>query len=212
MALSRRWTLSPWSRFTWSALVSGRSLIDLTRLASVSERVHLVGSHGAEFEVGRILAFGPQQSSLLEVVVDLCRELAQGMAGVLIETKPSSVAVHVRKARRDAADRILEAVRRGPGSLPGVHVIEGKEVVELAVVPHGKGDAVDVLRSRWSATGTLFVGDDSTDEAAFAVLGPGDLGIKVGEGMTKAEYRVPDPASVVRMLERLAQLRGRRGT
>ena len=71
----------------------------------------------------------------------------------------------------------------------------------------GKGDAVDVLRSRWSVTGTLFVGDDRTDEDAFAVLGTGDIGIKVGDGDSAAAWRLPDPASVVGLLRRLAELR-----
>jgi trehalose-phosphatase len=55
---------------------------------------------------------------------------------------------------------------------------------------------------------TLFIGDDVTDEDGFAVLGSGDLGIKVGEGATKAAHRVADPHEVIRVLwnlhERLA--------
>ncbi len=192
---------------TWAAIVSGRALVDLTRMADVTERVHLVGSHGKEFEIGSILAFGAKESSLLEQVVAHCHDLADGRPGVLVEAKPASVAVHVRRATREVAQQVLKAVLDGPGRLPGVHVIEGKEVVELAVMSGGKGDAVDVLRSRWSATGTVFVGDDATDEAAFAVLHDGDLGIKVGAGRTHASWRLPDPASVVDLLVRLATLR-----
>jgi trehalose-phosphatase len=192
---------------TWTTIVSGRSLIDLTQLADVSDRVRLVGSHGAEFEVGAILAFGPTEASLLEVVIEQCHDIVAGSAGVLVETKPASVAVHVRRAAPPVAARVLDDVRTGPGSLEGVHTIEGKDVVELAVMSSGKGDAIDVLRSRWSVTATLFVGDDVTDESAFAALGPGDVGIKVGEGPTGAAWRLPDPASVVALLRRLVELR-----
>jgi trehalose-6-phosphatase len=55
---------------------------------------------------------------------------------------------------------------------------------------------------------TIFIGDDVTDEDGFAVLGSGDLGIKVGAGATKAFHRVADPHEVTRVLwnlhERLA--------
>lgn len=193
--------------YTWSAIVSGRALIDLTRLADVSERVHLVGSHGAEFEVGAIVAFGPVQSTLLQVVVEQCHTLVDGLPGVFVESKPASVAVHVRRATQEVAARVLHVIRTGPGELDGVHVIKGKDVVELAVMSSGKGDAVDVLRTRWAATGTLFVGDDDTDEAAFAVLGKGDVSVKVGMGPTGATWRLADPAAVVRLLRRLDSLR-----
>lgn len=193
---------------TWAAVVSGRALIDLTQLAGMPDHVHLVGSHGTEFELGAIVAVSPTETAVLDTIIAQCRILTLGIDGVLIEEKPASVAVHVRRASRDDADRVLAAVRSGPGRLPGVHVIEGKEVVELAVFPGAKGDGVSALRSRWAITGTLFVGDDVTDESAFAALGTGDVSLKVGEGQSLATWRLPDPDSVVGVLERLAVLRG----
>ena len=53
--------------------------------------------------------------------------------GALLETKPVSVAVHVRNvADRERAHRITEEVIAGPGSWSGVHITTGKEVVELS--------------------------------------------------------------------------------
>jgi len=192
---------------TWAAVVSGRALIDLTQLAGMPSSVHLVGSHGTEFEVGSILAVSPTETELLENVMAQCRALAVGVEGAVIEVKPASVAVHVRRSSRANADRLLSAVRAGPGSLTGVHVLEGKEVVELAVFPGAKGDGVAVLANRWDITATLFVGDDVTDESAFASLGTGDVSVKVGEGESAAKWRLPDPGSVVNLLTRLAAAR-----
>jgi trehalose-phosphatase len=192
---------------TWAAVVSGRALIDLTQLAGMPDSVHLVGSHGTEFEVGSIIAVSPTETALLDTVIAQCRVLCVGVECATIEIKPASVAVHVRRAARADADHLLSAVRVGPGALPGVHVLEGKEVVELAVFPGAKGDGISVLENRWEITGTLFVGDDVTDESAFASLGTGDVSVKVGDGDSLANWRLPDPYSVVDLLNRLAVAR-----
>jgi trehalose 6-phosphate phosphatase len=192
---------------TWAAILSGRALIDLTQLSGMPEHVHLIGSHGAEFEVGTILAVSPTEGDRLGPLVEQCRILVDQIPGVAIEVKPASVAVHVRRARRADAARVLNEVRNGPGSLADVHVIEGKEVVELAVFTGAKADGLDVLRKRWSITGTLFAGDDATDESAFGVLGASDVGVKVGPGPSAAGWRVNGPAAVVHLLERLLELR-----
>ncbi|MHB1163914.1 MAG: trehalose-phosphatase [Candidatus Nanopelagicales bacterium] len=192
---------------TWAAVISGRALIDLTQLAQMPGRVHLVGSHGNEFEVGRILAVSPAEDGLLEALASRCRAITDGVAGAFVEAKPGSVAVHVRMAKRADAERVLAAARRAAGSLPGVHVIEGKDLVELAVFPGAKGDAIHALKERWDVTGVLFVGDDLTDESGFAALGDGDVGVKVGGGSSQAMWRLPDPAAVVDLLARLALAR-----
>jgi trehalose 6-phosphate phosphatase len=74
-------------------------------------------------------------------------------------------------------------------------------------VDASKGSALDLLRSRLGATAALFVGDDVTDETAFAVLRDGDVGVKVGPGETAARYRVEDPEEVTAVLELLAEER-----
>ena len=64
--------------------------------------------------------------------------------------------------------------------------------------------AVDALRKRLHTNAVLFVGDDITDENAFASLRPGDLGIKFGRGPSAAIERVQDPEAVGDLLVFLA--------
>jgi hypothetical protein len=49
--------------------------------------------------------------------------------------------------------------------------------------------------------------DDVTDETAFAVLQPGDVGIHVGLGPSLAGVKVPDPSSLANLLNTLVALR-----
>ena len=63
------------------------------------------------------------------------------------------------------------------------------------------------LRADVGPQGVLFAGDDVTDEDAFAVLGPDDVGIKVGDGHTAAQYRVADPDELAAVLVRFLELR-----
>jgi trehalose 6-phosphate phosphatase len=53
----------------------------------------------------------------------------------------------------------------------------------------------------------LFLGDDVTDETAFARLKSGDVGVKVGDGDTAAEFRVGAPEDVTALLEALLAAR-----
>ena len=91
-----------------------------------------------------------------------------------------------------------------------MHVTHGKQVVELAVVETSKGIALQRLRAMLAADAVLYVGDDVTDETAFAVLGPTDVGVKVGPGETLATYRIDGPEDVRSLLQLLVAERSQR--
>lgn len=192
---------------TTVGVISGRALRDLAVLSRLPAEVHLVGSHGSEFDVGFIQDLDNDARSLLQQVVRDCHAIVDGVPGADIEVKPASVAVHVRRASRGSAEAITRAVEAGPASRGGVHVTHGKEVIELAVVETDKGSAVDQLRHQCGASAALFIGDDVTDEKAFIRLKGSDVGVKVGDGESAARFRVADPGEVVVLLGLLAEER-----
>ncbi len=190
------------------AVVSGRSLADLRTVAAPPQGAVLVASHGAEVDG----ADGPEvDADALAAVTDALDRVAAEHPGTSVEHKPAAAVLHTRRAERDvaaAATRAaLEAADRvGPGA---VHVLEGKEVVEVSVVRADKGTALRDLRERLGVDAVLYAGDDVTDEHAFAVLDPStDVAVKVGDGDTLAAYRLPGPPDVAALLARLAALRG----
>ncbi|SHE76168.1 trehalose-phosphatase [Streptoalloteichus hindustanus] len=192
---------------TTAAVISGRALRDLATLSRLPAEVHLVGSHGSEFDVGFVHALDHAARDLHRRLQTELEQVIADAEGVSLEVKPASLAVHVRRAPAEVAERVLAEVRRGPCTWDGVQVTEGKAVVELAVVQTDKGHALDVLRHQVGATAAIFLGDDVTDEKAFARLHGPDLGLKVGPGETLAGYRIDDTVDVACVLAFLLEER-----
>ncbi|MCW2560251.1 MAG: trehalose-phosphatase [Mycobacterium sp.] len=188
---------------TTVALVSGRALTALRELSSMPTPVHLVGSHGAEFDTG--FAHDIDRDLLDRIIAELT-EIAANRPGVTVEPKLASVALHVRNASAaDGADALDAARAAAPAW--DAEVTAGKAVLEFAVISTDKGEAIDIIRDRDAATAVVFFGDDVTDEKAFRRMRTSDVGVKVGPGDTLAEYRVESPEDVEAALEYLLQRR-----
>ncbi|GAC70184.1 trehalose-phosphatase [Gordonia soli] len=187
---------------TTAAVVSGRALDDLVRLSGLSDgSVELVGSHGSEFTTGFRQPVTDDARALLERIIAEFRSIAIGVDGVTVEVKPVSTTLHVRNAAPNDAEVALDRARTGPASWPGVQTTEGKAVIELAVIETSKGHALDLLREQHRSDVVVYLGDDVTDEKAFAHLRGRDVSIKVGDGDTIATHHVGDPADVATVLE-----------
>lgn len=189
------------------ALISGRSLADLAELSGDPEGVHLVGSHGSEFDLGFADMISPEARPVHAEVRDALERIAALHPGCAVEVKPASVAFHYRNAEPEVGRAALKLAEDELLEKSGVYVKRGKMVLELSVVSTHKGDALDTLRKRFGASAVLFLGDDATDEDAFRTLAGPDVGVKVGEGDSIATHRVSDPTEVARVLARLSELR-----
>lgn len=191
---------------TTVVLVSGRGLADLAAVSGFGTPIRMVGSHGGEFDDGGDLLDDAARARLERLGTGL-DDLVAHEQGVRLERKPTGVAVHVRGASREVAERVLDAVRAGPAAADGVTATPGKEVLDLAVVDVTKGSAIDRLRAQVDASAVLFAGDDVTDETAFVRLRDSDVGVKVGDGETAARFRVADPQAMAGVLQTLLAAR-----
>ncbi|MFC0316638.1 trehalose-phosphatase [Gordonia phosphorivorans] len=194
---------------TLAAMVSGRARDDLAAMSGLTSApasdLVLVGSHGAEFDTGFDQPITAEQQDLLNRIIDEFGSIARRFDGTSVETKPASTTLHVRNASPADATAALALAADGPAAWSGVHVTEGKAVVELAVIETSKGLALDRLRDQFGADAVLYLGDDVTDEKAFAHLHRGtDVGIKVGTGVTGAQFRVPTTDHVAAVLAYVA--------
>jgi trehalose 6-phosphate phosphatase len=188
---------------TTVALVSGRALSTLRELSSMPPPVHLVGSHGAEFDTG--FAHDIDKELLNRIIAELT-EIAANRPGVTVEPKLASVALHVRNASAADGSDALDAARAAARAWDA-EVTAGKAVLEFAVISTDKGEAIDIIRDRDGATAVVFFGDDVTDEKAFRRMRKSDVGVKVGPGDTLAQYRVESPEDVATALTYLLEQR-----
>ncbi len=198
------------------AYVSGRPLADLHALASPPAGTILVGSHGAEVDMGDDapgLRLDAGQEAARRTVLETLTSVAADHEGAWVEHKPAGGAIHVRKvADPETGEHILDEARAALAMIDGAHVKEGKQIVEAVVVHATKGEAITELRERLSPGAVFFAGDDVTDEYGFAVLAGQDVGVKVGEGETAAGLRIAVPADLAGVLDTITELRRRPGS
>lgn len=203
-----------------TAVVSGRDLATLEILTAIGpgDGITLVGSHGAQTNradrASPVSAAGaafldPAATALLETLRDELEAIRSVHPDVRLEHKAAAVALHTRDVEPSVAEAATTAAHEAARRHPGVHVMPGKEVVELSVSAADKGTALADLALASRSDATLYVGDDATDERAFAALHPlsGDLTVKVGAGDTAALHRVPDPEAVVELLRLFVDVR-----
>lgn len=186
------------------AIVSGRSLSGLEQFSFPPEII-VIGSHGAERRGRSTTPLDQEESARLRRLDQLARSARDTAgAGAWIEEKPASVVLHVRQAGDERARRALDELTAAASEVEGAHQKPGSGVLELIARTADKGSAIARLCDETSSASCAFLGDDRTDEDAFATLGDGDLTIKVGPGETTATSRLGTPADVLQWTRALA--------
>lgn len=179
------------------AVVSGRSLADLERHLPASG-IAFAGSHGLELR----LAGGAALPLSVPIGFDDVRAEVDAFAapipGLIVEDKPAGIALHYRLAP-DQAERV-DAFMAALAKARGFSAQRGAMVVELRPGGATKGDALKAFMTEPQFAGARpwFVGDDLTDEHAFAAAAAlGGAGILVGPPRdSAARYRLGSVAAV----------------
>jgi trehalose 6-phosphate phosphatase len=193
------------------AFVSGRPLADLDRLFAPL-KLAAVGGHGAEMRVT-----GKDEPQRYDAVIggDLRLKFAafaKSLDGIILEDKGYSLALHYRLAPQHAA-AVREAVAAACAPYPSnsIEVLMGKAVIEVKSTAFNKGTGVRELMRFPPFRGRrpVFIGDDVTDESAFAVLPEFDgLGFSVGRELSGLAGTFQRPRDVRAWLYRVAETVG----
>ena len=196
-------------------VVSGRRAADVRRRTALDGPVYYAGLHGMEID-GPDTAFEvPHLATRRSLLEELARALTVAVAplpGAFLEDKGLSWALHVRaatpadRARAECAFWSVATPALDAGTL---RLQRGTCVFELLPdIAWNKGDAVrwieaDAMRRLGGAGQTVYLGDDHTDEHAFAAVGTRGVTVVVGRRPSQAGHRLKDPAAVERLLIRL---------
>jgi len=190
------------------ALVSGRPLDDIDRIFAPLE-LPAIGGHGAEIRAS--VAEDAVVKRRVPLLDERMRRQLLGLAqrGVIIEDKGFSIALHYRLAP-GAAPQLRKAVAAITTAYDenAYEVLPGKDVIEIKPTGFNKGSAVLELMELPPFHGRkpVFVGDDVTDEAVFAILPDVDgIGFSVGRHIAGASGVFGHPAEVRDWLERIAR-------
>jgi trehalose-phosphatase len=191
------------------AIVSGRALPDLRTLLPVSGLL-FIGTHGCEIGTAdgktRLLIPGGVVSL---AIARLHQEIAPTLAnapGLFLEDKRYALALHYRQAQPQdawAIEEFLAAVRAYQRKGITLEIIHGKKVIEVRPVGSNKGKAVQfLLAGEHANTLPIYIGDDVTDEEAFAVLSERGVTVVVTDSLrpSAAQYYLNDIADVLRFL------------
>jgi len=191
------------------ALVSGRPVEELDLLFAPLQ-LPIAGGHGAEIRVtpaGKV-----DRGKARPLPSALRRRLATIAAagpGIILEDKEYSLAIHYRLAPekeqviREAIIGICEEQKTA------VEILPGKAVFEIKSAGFDKGTAVRRLMRQkpFKARRPIFIGDDTTDEAALAVMPElNGIGISVGRRIPGVSICFETPGEVRAWLEELSQV------
>jgi alpha,alpha-trehalase len=195
------------------SIISGRDRADVQRLVGLDELVY-AGSHGFDIAGPDGLEIQHEEGgafvATVHRAVERLREVLAPIEGALVEPKRFAVAVHYRQVAEDGVSMVEAAVDQLLAETPDLRKTYGKKVFELRPrLDWDKGKAVSWLLEALGLRGPgvlpFYLGDDTTDEDAFAALAERGIGILIGcpARETAAAYMLDRPADVQRFLRKL---------
>jgi alpha,alpha-trehalase len=207
-----RATLERLARRVPTAIVSGRALDDVRALVGL-ESLYYAGNHGFEIQLPGRSDRQERGGDHLDAVQEAAGDLAQRLAaidGAFVENKRYSLSVHYRLTPPDRVPEVERHVDEVVARYPTLRKHLGKKVYEVRpAIAWDKGRAVLWLLETLDLDGPdvmpIYLGDDVTDEDAFAVLVPRGIGVLVTAEPrpTAATYRLQDTDEVRAFLDRL---------
>lgn len=187
------------------ALLTGRDLPSLEAMIDLPGAWRGV-EHGGRLlrpgERGASRALPPKDAARLDSFAEAVRA-----AGARLERKASSVGAHLRDLGEEDVARISAELRVHAERL-GLHVREGRRVLEAELSSGDKGEALATIFTRVHAKSVFFVGDDLTDLPAVEFASQHGIGAFVlsderPEGPPGAEH-IDGQAAMAALVETLS--------
>jgi trehalose 6-phosphate synthase/phosphatase len=196
-------------------IVSGRTREDMGQWFGPYD-FKLVAEHGFYYRLSpneEWLNFDPQiDLRWMAKITEIFRHYADMTPGSFVEVKTSSVVWHYRESDPEfgtwKANQLVADLSEMLTNLP-VKIHHGKKIVEVGSIQINKGIVMTSLLDRGGYAKALCAGDDETDESMFQSSDERVISVKVGPGITSAQYRCSDPKAFRAFLSELLTMRSR---
>lgn len=194
------------------AIISGRDRADLQNRIGIPGLIY-GGNHGLEISGPGFIFIEEAAVASCAGFKDLNAELAkklQAIPGAFVEDKGLTLSVHYRQVAEEAHEEVRRQVHATLANTAYPFVLTmGNKVYEIRPrVEWNKGAAVTWIKKKLGQEDArvVYVGDDQTDEDAFAAW-PEEITVKVGPTVeTKANYHLETLAEVQIFLQWLTTL------
>jgi trehalose 6-phosphate phosphatase len=193
------------------AIISGRALPDVRERVRLEELIY-AGNHGLEINGPGLHFVEPGAAQRAEALEELARHLKvrlSGVPGVDVESKVFTASVHFRKTPIGRLEEVRRTVMDAIAPIENLfQITQGLKVFDIRPrVNWHKGLAVQWIKDALGKRDALpiYIGDDLTDEDAFAAL-PEGITVCVGRprSNTSAHYRLEEQGLVQKFLIWLA--------
>lgn len=200
------------------AVISGRALKDIKRQIGLKGIIY-AGNHGLEIAGPGIKFTGRvslREKAVIKQIADTLKNKLADISGVCVEEKGVTFSIHYRLVVQDkialvkdvVGDTLKPYLERGE-----IRVNRGKQVVDVRPpLKWDKGQAVlwllekEQLKHSGESILPVYIGDDITDEDAFAALKGIGLTIFVGSpANTRAQYFLKDTTEVLEFLQEIRE-------
>ena len=193
------------------AIISGRALPDIKERVRMEEIIY-AGNHGLEIIGPGMHFIEPTAAGRVEMLEEVARHLhvrLRHIPGVEVESKVLTASVHFRRASAGSTEEVHRTVQNTLTPIISLfQVTQGLQVFEIRPrVNWHKGLAVRWIKETLGRDDALaiYIGDDVTDEDAFAAL-PDGITISVGRtSSTCARYHLEHQESVQEFLVWMAE-------
>ncbi len=192
------------------AILSGRPRADLETWFGNIPGLWLAAEHGAILREPAKREWQtpvPLAADWKERVFPVLEHFVSRTPGSLIEEKEYALVFHHRMSDPEFGEWLANELAANLEEMLAdseLRAVKGHKSIEVRLAWANKGEAgLRLLEgAEWELI--LGLGDDHTDEDLFERLPPSALTIKVGEGGTRARFRLSGPAAVNALLDELA--------
>jgi trehalose-phosphatase len=194
------------------AIISGRSLEEIKELVKI-KKIFYAGNHGLEIEGGEEKFVYPQALETIPIIKGISEQLKKALIkGIQVEDKKFAVSFHYRGVNSSDVKKAKSFFNRVVSlwiKEKTIGVSKGKKILELRPTDWDKGKALGWI---WDRLGKelfpIYIGDDLTDEDAFATLGDKGISILVTRRKKRsfAKYYLRKVEEVEKFLESLLNL------